>query len=228
MKKFLQKNNYLIFLILIILLAAFLRFWRLPEYLTFLGDEGRDALVLKRMIVDHKLRLIGPVTSIGNMYLGPLYYYLVLPAAFVSHLSPVGPAFFVALLGVLSVGLIFWWGKEWVGEKAALVAAFLYALSPVVIIYSRSSWNPNVMPFFTLITMFGLWRVWRQQQFWWLPIIGLALSFALQSHWLGLLLLPTVFIFWLLTLIDLKKEKKSIKSFLCQTSFLLIIFLFLT
>jgi len=225
---FLAKNRFLILIALILILAAFLRFWRLPEYLTFLGDEGRDALVLKRMIVDHKFRLIGPVTSIGNMYLGPLYYYLVLPAAFIFRLSPIGPAAFVALLGVITTFLIFWWGKEWVGEKAALVAAFLYALSPVVIIYSQSSWNPNVMPFFALIAMFGLWRVWRQKQFWWLPIIGLALSFALQSHWLGLLLLPTVFIFWLLTLIDIKKEKKSIKSFLYQTFFLLIIFLFLT
>ena len=226
--KFWAKNGFLILIVLILVLSVFLRFWRLPEYLTFLGDEGRDALALKRMIVDYKFRLIGPVTSIGNMYLGPLYYYLVLPAAFIFRLSPVGPAAFVALLGVATTFLIFWWGKEWVGEKAALVAAFLYTLSPIVIIYSRSSWNPNVMPFFALLAMFGLWRVWRQRQFWWLPIIGLALSFALQSHWLGLLLFPTVGLFWLLTLINLKKEKGSFKTFLYQTLFLVLIFLFLT
>jgi len=226
--KFLQKNNYLILLILIILLAAFLRFWRLPDYMTFLGDEGRDALAVKRMIVDHKFRLIGPVTSIGNMYLGPLYYYLILPAMAIARLSPVGPAAMVALLGVITAGLVFWLGQEWVGKKAALIAAFFYALSPIVIIYSRSSWNPNVMPFFALIAMFGIWRVWRQKQFWWLPIIGLALSFALQSHWLGLLLFPAVFLFWLLTLIDIKKEKASLKRFWWQTLFLILIFLFLT
>jgi len=228
MKKFLQKNNYLILLILIILLAAFLRFWRLPDYMTFLGDEGRDALAVKRMIVDHKFRLIGPVTSIGNMYLGPLYYYLILPAMVISRLSPVGPAAMVALLGVITAGLVFWFGQEWVGKKAALIAAFFYALSPIVIIYSRSSWNPNVMPFFALVAMFGIWRVWRQRQFWWLPIIGLSLSFTLQSHWLGLLLFPTVFLFWLLTLIDIKKEKASLKRFWWQTLFLILIFLFLT
>jgi 4-amino-4-deoxy-L-arabinose transferase-like glycosyltransferase len=226
--KFLQKNNYLILLILIILLAAFLRFWRLPDYMTFLGDEGRDALAVKRMIVDHKFRLIGPVTSIGNMYLGPLYYYLILPAMVISRLSPVGPAAMVALLGIITAGLVFWFGQEWVGKKAALIAALFYALSPIVIIYSRSSWNPNVMPFFALIAMFGIWRVWRQRQFWWLPIIGLSLSFTLQSHWLGLLLFPAVFLFWLLTLIDIKKEKASLKRFWWQTLFLILIFLFLT
>ncbi len=223
-----HKNQHLILLFLIIILATVLRFWRLPEYMTFLGDEGRDALVLKKMIVDHKFRLIGPVTSIGNMYLGPLYYYLILPAMFISHLSPIGPAFFVAFLSVITVGLIFWWGKEWIGEKGALIASFLYALSPVVIIYSRSSWNPNVMPFFALATMFGLWRVWRQNQFWWLPIIGITFSFALQSHWLGLLLLPTIVLFWFLFLINLKKEKKLLKKFLLMSFFGFLFFTILT
>ena len=228
MKKFWPKNNYLIFLGFIILLAFFLRFWKLPEYMTFLGDEGRDALAVKRMIIDHKFRLIGPVTSIGNMYLGPLYYYLILPAMVVSRLSPVGPAAFIALLGIITVFLVFWWGREWVGEKAALIAAFFYALSPVVIIYSRSSWNPNVMPFFALVTLFGIWRVWQQKQFWWLPLIGVSLSFALQSHWLGLLLFPTVGLFWLLTLFDLIKNRISLKPFILHTSYLILIFLLLT
>lgn len=226
--KFFSPKGFLILIILIMVLAAFLRLWRLPEYMTFLGDEGRDALAVKRMIVDHKFRLIGPVTSIGNMYLGPLYYYLMLPAMFVSRLSPVGPAVLVALLGVATVGMVYFFGREWVGWRAALMAAFLYALSPVAIIYSRSSWNPNIMPFFALLAIFGIWRVWQQKQFWWLPIIGLALSFALQSHWLGLLLLPTIFLFWLMTLIELLKAKVSVKRFFYQTVWALLIFLFLT
>ncbi len=170
MIEFLSKNRFKIILLVVIILAAFLRLWHLSEYMTFLGDEGRDALAVKHMIVDHKFRLIGPVTSIGNMYLGPLYYYLMLPAMFVFRLSPVGPALMVAVLGIITVYLIYLFGKEWVGEKGAMIAAFLYAISPVVIIYSRSSWNPNVMPFFALITLFGIWRVWQKRQFIWLPI----------------------------------------------------------
>ena len=34
-------------------------------------------------------------------------------------------------------------GKNWFGRIAALTASFLYTISPVTIIYSRSSWNPN-------------------------------------------------------------------------------------
>lgn len=228
-KKWVRNNRLEFFLILaIIILAAFLRLWRISEYMTFLGDEGRDVLAVKRMIVDHKWRLIGPVTSIGNMYLGPLYYYLILPSMIFSRLSPVGPAVMVALLGIITVGLVWWIGREWLGKKAGLIAAFLYAISPIIIVYSHSSWNPNVMPFFALLSIFGIWRVWQKNQFWWLPIIGVTLSFAVQSHWLGLLLFPTVGLFWLLTLLKLKKTKVSLKPFVFHNLLFLIIFLLLT
>jgi 4-amino-4-deoxy-L-arabinose transferase-like glycosyltransferase len=225
---FFKKNNYLILIVLIILLAIFLRFWRLPEYMTFLGDEGRDALVVKRMIVDHKFRLIGPVTSVGNMYLGPLYYYLMLPAMMISRLSPIGPAAMVALLGILTTALIYFYGREWVGSKASLFAAFLYAISPVVITFSRSSWNPNVMPFFALVSVYGLWRIWQKKQFFWLLILGVTVSFAVQSHWLGLLLLPTVIIFWAMALGELLRSKKPTGLFWRQTLIGFFIFLCLT
>jgi 4-amino-4-deoxy-L-arabinose transferase-like glycosyltransferase len=182
--KFIRANKTeLALLFLILLVASFLRLYRIADYMTFLGDEGRDAIAVKRIIVDHKFRLIGPVTSIGNMYLGPLYYYLITPAMFISGLSPLGPAVMVALLGIATVGLLWWAGREWFDRPVGLLAAFLYSISPVVLIYSRSSWNPNVMPFFAFLTIWGLWNIWQKSQFYWLPVIGISLSFALQSHY---------------------------------------------
>ena len=138
--EFIKTNRVeFIILVFILLLGSFFRFYRLPEYMTFLGDEGRDALAVKRMIVNHKFRLIGPVTSIGNMYLGPLYYYLMLPAMVISRLSPVGPAAMVAILGIITIGLVWWIGREWFNREAGLIASFLYAISPAVITYSQSS-----------------------------------------------------------------------------------------
>lgn len=228
-QKFFCANRAEILLLFFILaLGGFLRLYRIADYMTFLGDEGRDALALKRMIVDHKFRLIGPVTSIGNMYLGPLYYYLVAPAMLLSGLSPVGPSVFVALLSVATIGLIWWAGREFFNREAGLIAALLYAVSPVVIIYSRSSWNPNVMPFFALLTLFGLWRIWQKHQFYYLPWLGIFLSFAVQSHYLGLLLFPTVGLFWLATLRSLWLKRLPRKKFLLSTLGLVFFFSLLT
>jgi 4-amino-4-deoxy-L-arabinose transferase-like glycosyltransferase len=130
--------------------------------MTFLGDEGRDSLVWLRMIRDGKFTLLGPMTSIGNMYLGPLYSYLMLPF-FILFQSPVGPSVGVALFSIATVYMIWEFGKEWFDEKTGLIAAFLYSISPVVINYSHSSWNPNVMPFFALLTIWGIWQFWQKK-----------------------------------------------------------------
>lgn len=196
--------------VFIILVASFTRFYKISEYMTFLGDEGRDAIIVRRLLVNKDLILIGPGTSIGNMYLGPLYYYLIAPFLWLFKYSPVGPSFFIALLGVLCVLLVYLVGREWFSAKAGLIAAGLYAISPVVIIYSRSSWNPNIMPFFSLISVYSIWRVWKKRQFGWMVVAGISLAFSLQSHYLALLLIPVMAFFWTLTFLAVSAKKEDI------------------
>lgn len=74
------RKHYLI--ILVLLAALFFRLYNIGSTVTFLEDEGRDLLIMHRMIDQGRPVLLGPQTSTGNMYLGPLYYYLVTPALF--------------------------------------------------------------------------------------------------------------------------------------------------
>lgn len=214
-------------ILFILIVAGILRLYRIADYMTFLGDEGRDALVWLRMVREGKFTLIGPMTSIGNMYLGPLYYYLMLPFFLVFFLNPVGPSVGVALFSLATVFLIWWIGKQWFDEITGIIAAFLYAISPVVIVFSRSSWNPNVMPFFALLTIWGIWQFWQKKKFIWIPITGVALSFALQSHYLGLLLIPIVSMFWLATA-EAQKRAKTQKNFLLLSGGAVLLFTILT
>jgi len=201
-----------ILLFLLLVIASFLRFYKISQYMTFLGDEGRDAIIVRRFLVDFDLMLIGPGTSVGNMYLGPLYYYMMAPALLLFNFSPVGPAAQIAALGVITVLIVWLITKEWFGKKGAFVAALLYAISPTVIVYSRSSWNPNIMPFFSILAIYSIWKVWKKGEYKWILWLGIFLAFALQSHYLALLLFPTIGLFYLLTLINLWFRKKFNKT----------------
>ncbi len=212
-KKWIKKNkNDFIILLFLLALGAFVRLYQISGYMTFLGDEGRDAIIVRRLLVDFDPILIGPGTSIGNMYLGPLYYYLMAPFLLLFNFSPVGPSVMVALFGVATVYLIWYIARLWFGKAAGVVSALLYALSPVIIIYSRSSWNPNIMPFFSLLTIFSLWKVWNDGKFRWLIMMGISLAFVLQSHYLGLLLIPTILIFLFVKFWVVSKGVKSEKQ----------------
>ncbi len=85
---------------LVLLVSAFTHLYRIDKTFVFHNDEGRDALISYRMIDTKRPVLLGPETSVGNMYLGPFYYYLMVPALALSGLNPVGPAIMVAFLGI--------------------------------------------------------------------------------------------------------------------------------
>lgn len=194
------KDQKCLFILLvgILLLATYLRFYKLSEYMTFLGDEGRDAIVIRNMLIDHHFPLIGPPTSVGNIYLGPLYYYMMAISMTIFWLNPVAAAGMNAFLGVMTVVLIYYLGKAWFGRVAGLVSAYLYAISPVTIIYSRSSWNPNPAPFFALLAVFGFYKAKKTGNFLWLILTGAMIAAAIQMHYLALILIPILTILWLL------------------------------
>lgn len=189
-----QNLKYLTFFLLfaILFLGAFLRFYKIREYITFLGDEGRDVLVVKRMIVDHKFTLLGPTTSVGAMYMGPIYYYFMIPFLWVWNFDPVGPAVMVVLFALLTIFLIFRIGSEFFDRSVGLTAAFLYAISPLTITYGKSSWNPNVVPFFATILIYGLHKMIVKKEFRWFFVVGMSLGILIQLHYVTLLFLPVI------------------------------------
>ncbi len=219
-----RKELFILFLILVV--GAFCRLYKIDQYLTFLGDEGRDAIVVRNLLVNADPILIGPGTSIGSMYLGPLYYYFMAPFLFLANFSPVGPAIGVALLGVATIALVYVVTKRWFSVKAAYVAAGLYAISPTVIIFSRASWNPNIMPFFALLSIYSIWMAWKEQKYKWLITLGISFAFVLQSHYLGLLLLPAIGILYALNWLRLR-GKPQMKNFLLFSLLGILVFAFL-
>lgn len=177
-----------ILLIVILLLAAFLRLYRVSDYMVFLGDEGRDVLVVKE-ILEGNLTLLGPRASAGDFFTGPIYYYMMTPFLWLWQYDPVGPAIMVGLLGIATVFLIYMVGKQFFNEKTGLIAAALYAVSPLVLTYSRSSWNPNTLPFFALLTLFVLYKAVTTVRSWkYYVLTGFLLGICVQLHYISLFL----------------------------------------
>ena len=194
-KKYLLSHKVEItILFLILIVASFLRLYRIADYMTFLGDEGRDAIVAKD-ILHGNFTLLGPRASAGDFFLGPIYYYFMAPFLLLSNYDPVGPAIMVGLFGIATVGLVYIVGKRLFNQLAGFIAASLYAISPLVIAYSRSSWNPNLMPFFSLLILFGLYLGLQRKSLKTLGLVGFLLGIAMQLHYLTVFLGVIVFLF---------------------------------
>lgn len=85
----------------------------------------------------------------------PLIEYLIgLPLMLrTTLLSAVG---FQALMGVAAVLALYLYTASLFGRRVALLAAFLFAVNPWAVYYSRFVWNPNPIPLFSTLLLGSL------------------------------------------------------------------------
>lgn len=214
----------------LIALSLFFHFFNLKDSLQFQGDQGRDAIIVADIFRKKDPVFIGPVTSVGNMYLGPLYYYFMLPFLWLTYPSPMGPVYAVAALGVVTAYGVYRFGTSLVGKAAALWATFFFVFSAAIIMGSRFSWNPNPAPLVSLLMMYTTYLAWKRDPRYW---IGVAACFSvlIQLHYLTLLSLPAAGIFWFLDLFrrwrtkEISKRWSHLRPLLISTALGLLVFI---
>ncbi|MBI3620488.1 glycosyltransferase family 39 protein [Candidatus Roizmanbacteria bacterium] len=197
MRKLLSSPEYL-FVVGLTVVGAILRFYRLPEMAIFLADEGRDALIIKRIIMLQHFPAIGPPMSTGNIFLGPFYYYFIAPWLLLSAFNPAGLAIGVAFFSTLFIPLFYKIVKKIANNTVAGLAAVFITFATPLITFSRSSWNPNLLPLFSFLSAYFLYQAFKTKKNRYYIAAGAFISFSIQLHYLALFLLPAAAICFLI------------------------------
>lgn len=151
------KNTF--FLVLILLLAAVLRFYRLTETpLSLFGDEvdvGYHAYSILRTGKDY----LGQPWPISFHSLAewrtPLFLYGTVPFIGLFGLTPLGVRFQPAFFGVLTIPLFYLLVRRlFKSQTLGLLAAFFLAISPWHLQYSRAAFEVTQMLFFLLLGLY--------------------------------------------------------------------------
>ncbi len=181
MKKWLNKNRFIILLFLITAIGALFRFYQLSDRLYFQLDEERDWHMFRRSIVFHRPPLIGSYLPPG-LYLGPLWVYVSALIGLLTNLNPFVYGTIASGLGVLAVPLIYIVGKQvFESRKIGLTASAIYSFSYLISIYSRVWWPLVFSPPATLIVYYGLWKIKQGHSGWSWPMFA-ALTLALHGE----------------------------------------------
>lgn len=174
-------------------LAAVMRLVNLPTRGTWEADQGHDMLVLRTLVRDGVVPLVGPRTSIGDVHHGPWYYYLLSPGAAVTGGdSPLAVAVLVALAGVAAVAVVWWMARGIGGPVAGAIAGLTAAVATAAIQGSTFIWNPNLIALTSSMALAGTWRAWASKDGRWWMLAALGVALTMQFHLLGVALLPIV------------------------------------
>ncbi len=135
-------------LLLFILCAAAMLRMLFPTLTEFKRDEAtvvRAALAIAR---EGAHPAFGVGSSLGTAN-APLFLYLAaLPLRI--NADPVALVLFIALLNTLAVLATWWLARRYLSERAALIAAFLFAFSGWAVLYGRKIWV-RTLPLFVLL-----------------------------------------------------------------------------
>ncbi len=185
----------MIFLCIIVLLGAILRFYNFTDLLRFNNDQVRDAKIIENMITEHEFPLLGPKAGGTTFKLGPAFYYMEYLSARTFGNTPQGIALFIPILGTLSIVLFYILLKKYFADHIALSLTLLYATSFYVIKYNRFAWNPNLIPFFLFLFFLILLNTLdanKKYRLWWYGGLGIVTGVAMQLHTTFFMLLPVL------------------------------------
>src|SRR5215813_10705579 len=159
-----EKPVCAIVFILAVIVAVWLRFDQIGIK-PFHHDEG----VMSHFLLN--LANSGEYRYNPENYHGPTLYYFALAALRVFGANDFALRFTPALFGVLTV-LMVWLLREHLGSVGTPVAAFLMALSPGLVYFSRDFIHEMSFGCFSLGVVVGAWRYAETKNFAWLALMA--------------------------------------------------------
>lgn len=175
-------KKYTLFLILgILAISLFSRTYQIVERFGFDHDGDLYSWVVKDIVVNNHPRLIGQLTSAPGIYIGPFFYYLLIPFFMLFNMDPIGtiiPLTIFGLLTTLSYYLVF---SKLFNKHAGLIAALLHSVLLSSVEFDRRN-APS--------TPTNLWTVWyfytviqiSRGNYSVLPLLGILIGLIWHIH----------------------------------------------
>ena len=202
-QKMSRHKSKVVLLSLILTLGIFFRSYHFSDWLHFEIDQSYDTLLVSPAVENGpgNLPLLGPTAGGGrSLRLGPAFYYMEFLSASIFGNTPAGHAAFVLLLSILSLPLFFLLIKRYFSSEISILLLSLYASSLYLILYSRFSWSPNVLPMLLILSFYFLLRSvgkGEKGQDMWFLLAVFSIAIITQIHFNAFFIIPATTILFL-------------------------------
>lgn len=184
-----MKKNKL--LLLILLVGFFLRAYHPLTLFQYGHDQDLIGWFVRDVILNHHLRLIGQETSSHGIFIGPYFYYLLIPFYLLTHFDPAGTLFLSIILGIFTIWSIYFTFRKIFSEHVGLVGALVYALSTLIVFTDREVDPTQPVMLWTVWFLFTLDGVMKQKKYAY-PLLGILIGLIWSINLQLVILLPLV------------------------------------
>lgn len=183
------RTGFVILFASVVGLALFLRLYHRINSMEFLGDQGSALLVASRIVHEGFRPMVGPLVSVPNLFIPPIYYYLVAVFVSITH-DPAGVALFFLGMNMVMMGCLYYLARSIGDSRTGLITVFLFAVSFAMIEHGRSMWEPYPAMFFLTLSLVALYTSFRSRNEWQLVAASILYGLSLATYPSPFLLLP--------------------------------------
>lgn len=218
--KFILKHKIVLLVLMATFIGAILRLYHLGEIPALNADEaalGYNAYSLIKTGKDEHGNKWPLYFQSFNDYKPGLTVYLILPMVYFFGLSEISVRFLPALIGILTIPLIYLLAQELVRESknnrvkayVPVVSACILAVSPWHIHFSRGAWEVNIATFFICAGSYFFLKINENRKFLIVSVLFFILS--LYTYHAARIISPLIGLsLSLLYFRDLLKYKKMV------------------
>ncbi len=188
-----MKRSYWLVLF-IFAIAAFLRFWKVPQLFFFGIDEEYQTLLAWEQVKHFHKIWIGLSAANTGYYIGPGLVYLHALLLKLSGGDPLIFGYFASLVGFATLIILYFVVRKLFDQRTALIATILSGFSPFVVYYDRRFWNSTFVPITAILLFYSLVRAKKNPRWYILTAFLIAASFHIHA---------SLFIFIPITLISI-------------------------
>lgn len=196
-----------VILLLILVVGFVLRIYQPAQLFMYGHDQDLAGWFVKDVVVNKHLRLIGQETSTQGIFIGPIYYYMLIPFYLLFEMDPIGGVLLVTLLGMLSIVSVYYVFTQVYGKKEGLIASFVYAVSFYTVFNDREVVPTMPVIVWTIWFFYGLDLLLKGKQKKGFAVLGILVGLIWHLNMALVLLLPLI-----LLSLYLSKEKLDFKK----------------
>jgi 4-amino-4-deoxy-L-arabinose transferase-like glycosyltransferase len=156
---FIKENSILV---LLVVLAAFLRIYQLNTHGILFFDAGHDLLAAHQAVETSSIPLVGITSSRPWLHQGPVAVWIEMIVILIFGSSTLAQHVTFALIGIAAVIALYELITIHYNKKAAYYAVAVLAVFPLAVASSRMPYHTTPIPLATVLYLWTLTSLWKE------------------------------------------------------------------
>lgn len=210
------RKNWILLIILAI--GLLLRLYKFDELFSYGHDQDLLGWTIRDILENKHLRLIGQETTNQGVFIGPLFYYLLIPFYLITKMDPIGGIIYSTLIGMASIFSFYYVFKKIFSENVGLIASLIYSISFYTIFTDREVVPTNSVMLWSVWYLYSLYLLYKSDPKKGFLLAGLLMGLAWHINLALIIISPLVVLSYILA-----KRKTEIKNILAGGAVLLVV-----